>query len=151
MERTEEVRVECRILELNLSAVGLPTDPSLETEASCRRTIGLRNSIRVYQSGQSSRAPSSVFSITRVRKEAPKNISEHLTRGHFISVEQRRRPRPETEVPYGSTFAVSAYIQGDCSNDLLCSKWLVGANQQFRDCYTSSLLSPNHFTFSGSR
>ena len=38
--------------------------------------------------------PPPSFPSPGVRKEAPKNISEHLTRGHFISVEQRRRIRP---------------------------------------------------------
>ena len=71
------------------------TDPSQEREASCRRTIGLRYPIRVYQSGQSSRSPSSVFSTTcRVQKGGPKNVGEHLTRGHFISVQLRRRHQP---------------------------------------------------------
>ena len=38
--------------------------------------------------------PPPSFPSPGVRKEAPKNISEHLTRGHFISVELRRRIRP---------------------------------------------------------
>ena len=61
---TEEVFLDSQNPRTKLSAVSSLTEPSQEREASCRRPIGLRYPIRVYQSGQSSQSPFSVSSTT---------------------------------------------------------------------------------------
>ena len=88
MKRTEEVRVECRILELNLLAVGQPdgSKPREGGKLPTNNWAAVSNPrISVWSIVASSLLR--LFHHPKLRKEVPRIVSERLTWGHFISVQ----------------------------------------------------------------